>query len=53
MRVGDRVRIAEGPLRGIEGLLVSIKNECRLVIAISLLQRMVSAEIERDWVRKL
>lgn len=48
---GDRVRIAEGPLTGTEGIIVTVKESCRLVVSISLLQRSVSIEIARHWAR--
>jgi transcription antitermination factor NusG len=48
-RLGDRVRIEKGPLMGIEGVLVSIKNADRLVISITLLQRSVSVEVESSF----
>lgn len=43
----SRVRIVQGPLRGAEGYLESIKAENRLVVQITLLQRAVSVEIDR------
>ena len=49
MQPGCRVRLNAGPFRGIEGSLVEVKNECRLVVAVSLLQRAVAVEIEREW----
>jgi len=51
LTVGERVIVERGPLAGIEGLVAQFKGECRLVISISLLQRSIAAEIERDWVR--
>lgn len=48
--VGQRVTIACGPLRGIQGTFVRMKDQCRLVVSISLLQRAVSTEIDLDWV---
>jgi transcription antitermination factor NusG len=51
LEAGQRVRIEQGPLTGLEGILVDFKNSRRLVVSVTLLQRSVSAEIERDWVR--
>jgi transcription antitermination factor NusG len=53
LRVGDRVVIEGGPLSGIEGILVVTKNEYRVVVSITLLQRSVAVEIDREWVRPL
>jgi transcription antitermination factor NusG len=51
LQEGDRVLLAEGPLAGLEGLLVDVRNESRLVVSVSLLQRSVAVEIERAWLR--
>lgn len=50
LRVGQTVRIEDGPLRDLEGLLINIKGSHRLVISVGLLQRSVAVEIDRDWV---
>jgi transcription antitermination factor NusG len=47
---GQRLVIVRGPLKGAEGTLVRTKDQCRLVVSISLLQRAVSAELEWDWI---
>lgn len=46
MHVGKRVRVCYGPLRGLEGVLVQVKNRNRLVISVSLLQRSVAVEVD-------
>lgn len=51
LAVGDRVRIAEGPMNGAEGILVSAEGQDRLVVSITLLQRSVSVGIDRAWAR--
>jgi transcription antitermination factor NusG len=50
---GDMVLIERGPLAGVEGILQNIKGKYRLVVSFSLLQRSVSAEIDRAWVRPI
>ena len=47
--VGQRVRLEEGPLAGLEGILLDIRKQCRVVVSLSLLKRSVSVEIERHW----
>ncbi len=47
--VGQRVVIQRGPLRGAEGVVVGVRRQ-RLVVAISLLQRSMSVELEADWI---
>jgi transcription antitermination factor NusG len=46
LREGSRVRVIRGALRGIEGLLIRIKNENRLVVSIELLSQSVATEID-------
>lgn len=53
LTAGERVIIRHGPLAGIEGLLVEIKNDHRLVVSVHLLQRSISAEVRLDWVKPI
>jgi len=53
LEVGQRVRLAEGPLAGLEGLLVEVRKQQRLVVSVSMLKRSVAVEIDRNWVRPL
>lgn len=53
LRAGIAVRVTCGPLAGLEGILESVKGRDRLVISVSLLQRSVSVEIDRQWVLPL
>jgi transcription antitermination factor NusG len=48
LREGQRVRIERGALRDLEGILVTIKNTFRLVVSVTMLQRSVAVEIDRD-----
>jgi transcription antitermination factor NusG len=48
---GDRVLVVEGPLRGIEGVLVRERNQWRVVVAITLLQRSVAVDINSGWLK--
>lgn len=47
--VGSKVRIERGPLAGLDGLIVDADKGNRLVVSVSLLQRSVAVEIDRDW----
>lgn len=51
LEVGQRVLIERGPLAGVEGILLELKGQFRLVVSIALLHRSVSAEVDRNWVR--
>jgi transcriptional antiterminator NusG len=53
LELGHRVLIERGPLAGVEGNLEEVKGKCRLVVSVQLLQRSVSAEVDRDWIRPL
>ena len=53
LKVGETVLIERGPLSGVEGILQEVKGKCRIVVSINLLQRSVSSEIDRAWVRPL
>jgi transcription antitermination factor NusG len=50
LEVGHVVRIEEGPLQGLTGIVLKIKSGLKLVLSVSLLQRSVAVEIERKWV---
>ncbi len=51
LKEGDTVVIEKGPLEGLEGILQRVKGKLRIVVSLTLLQRSVSAEIDRAWVR--
>ncbi len=51
LKVGDRVRIEEGPLRGTQGILEASQGETRLIVSVTLLQRSVAVSVDRIWVR--
>jgi transcription antitermination factor NusG len=51
LTAGQAVLIERGPLTGVEGTLATIKKTFRLVVSVELLQRSVSVEIDRSWVR--
>jgi transcription antitermination factor NusG len=46
LKVGNRVRVRNGPLQGLEGILVRKKNGSRFVISLDLIMRSVAAEID-------
>jgi transcription antitermination factor NusG len=50
LREGQLVSVEKGPLCGVEGIVVNVKNQYRLVVSVSLLQRSIAVEIDRDWV---
>lgn len=53
LEVGQPIRIEDGALTGLEGMLVSFKGSRRIVVSISLLKRSVALEIDRSSVRPI
>ena len=49
-QAGQRGRITDGPLTGLEGAIVRVKAAVRLVLSVTLLQRSVCVEIDGDCV---
>ena len=50
LHIGERVRIAAGPLSGLEGILSRINGRTSLTLSVDLLQRSVSVYVEPDQV---
>ena len=53
LRVGSKVYIEGGPLAGLEGIVTSTDKVYRLIVSVSLLQRSVAVEIDREWARPI
>ncbi len=53
VRPGNIVEIRSGPLSGLRGEVVREKGLWRLIVNVDLLQRSVSAELERDMVQAI
>jgi transcription antitermination factor NusG len=51
LQKGQRVLVERGPLEGVEGILQEIRKTFRLVVSIQMLQRSVSVELDRAWIR--
>jgi transcription antitermination factor NusG len=50
---GQRMRLNAGPLMGAEGIFLRVKDACRLVVSVSLLQRAVSVVVENEAVEPI
>jgi len=48
LNVGERVRIAAGPMAGVEGLLVRKKNDLRFVLTLEAIMRSVALEVDAN-----
>jgi transcription antitermination factor NusG len=49
LEVGQRVRVNYGTLAGLEGILVNLKGNQRVVLSVTLLQRSVAMEVDSAW----
>jgi len=46
LKCGDWVRVKDGPLEGLEGILVRHKKQFRLVLSVQLLQKSAAVEVD-------
>ena len=46
LRVGRRVRVRSGPLKGMEGILLKKKTGYRFVLSLELIQRSIAVEVD-------
>ena len=53
LTIGEMVRVEEGPLAGVAGILISVRGQRRLVISIMLMRRSVAVELDRSAVKAL
>ena len=53
LSTGSLVLIEHGPLAGVEGVVLDVDKKYRLIVSVSMLQRSVAVEIQREWVRPL
>jgi len=53
LEAGQRVRLEDGPLAGMEGFLVEVRKRYRVVVSVTLLKRSVAVEIDSEWVAPL
>jgi transcription antitermination factor NusG len=51
LAAGETVRVEDGPLAGLTGIILRTKGSDLLVVSVSLLMRSVSVEIDRRYVK--
>ena len=51
LKAGRHVRIVQGPLQGLEGVLLRRKGRYRLVISLDLIQRSICVDVDADSLR--
>jgi transcriptional antiterminator NusG len=52
LSVGSKVRLTEGPLTGVEGILMEATADT-IVLSVTLLQRSISVKVDRDWIEPI
>ena len=50
LKEGQRIRVKHGALEGLEGILLKKKSEWRMVISVTMLQRSLAVELDREWI---
>jgi transcription elongation factor/antiterminator RfaH len=53
LAIGQKVRISDGALQGLEGVLVRNANGLRVVITVNLIQQSVAVELDADTVEPI
>lgn len=49
LATGMKVVVQAGPLKGVEGFVVRIKNKTRIVLNIDFIQKSLAVEVEAEW----
>jgi transcription antitermination factor NusG len=50
LEAGQRVRLDDGPLAGLEGIFLEDSKQQQIIVSITLLRRSVAVKIERHWI---
>ncbi len=53
LAAGSRILVEHGPLTGVEGTVIDLNKKARLIVSVSLLQRSLAVEVEREWIRPI
>ena len=48
LKIGEKIRIKNGPMSGMEGILTRKKNELRFVLTLEVIMRSVVVEVQAD-----
>jgi transcription antitermination factor NusG len=51
--IGERIRVNAGPLQGVEGVIVRVKDSCRIVLAVESIAQAFSVDVAPDVVEKI
>ena len=50
---GDEVKVVDGPLKGMEGIVVKIKNENKLVLKVAAIQQAIAVQIPPGYLKPM
>jgi len=53
LQCGDHVRVRQGALAGIEGVLIRVRNRYRVVVCVNLLQKAIAVEVDFTMVERI
>lgn len=53
LKVGERVRIKAGVMKGVEGVLIRKKNEFRVVLSLDTIMRSVAVEVDAEDIESI
>jgi transcription termination/antitermination protein NusG len=53
LKKGQKCRVIAGPLLGIQGIIINVKDQARLVLQVDLLGQAASVEIEIDMIEPI
>lgn len=48
---GDEVKVVDGPLKGMEGIVVKVKNENKLVLKVAAIQQAIAVQIHPGYLK--
>ena len=48
---GDEVKVVDGPLKGMDGIVVKIKNENKLVLKVAAIQQAIAVQIHPGYLK--
>ena len=49
---GDEVKVVDGPLKGMDGIVVKIKNENKLVLKVAAIQQAIAVQIQPGYLKQ-
>jgi transcription antitermination factor NusG len=53
IKEGQTVRVEDGPLEGLTGIVVRASGRDRLILSVTLLRRSVAVEVDSRWIKPL